>query len=51
MASKQQSKSSGTAVKKAAANVAEKVQQDNEIGARKALLEELFNDFHRSWPG
>ena len=48
MASKQQSKSSGTAVKKAAANVAEKVQRDNEIGARKALLEELFNDFHRS---
>ncbi|MDO4781465.1 MAG: DUF5665 domain-containing protein [Candidatus Saccharibacteria bacterium] len=28
--------------------VMNRVQRNNEIGARKALLEELFNDFHRS---
>lgn len=37
-----------SAAKNVAAAVVEKVQRDNEIGARKALLEELFNDFHRS---
>jgi len=28
--------------------VAQKLKADNERGARQALLEELFNDFHRS---
>lgn len=26
----------------------DRIKRDNEIGARKALLEELFNDFHQS---
>lgn len=30
------------------AKVTAKIKKDNEIGARKALLEELFNDFNRS---
>jgi hypothetical protein len=28
--------------------VVEKIKKDNEIGARRAILEDLFYDFHRS---
>ncbi len=34
--------------KKSASRVVGKVVRDNEIGARKGLIEELFYDFHRS---
>ncbi|MDO4773831.1 MAG: DUF5665 domain-containing protein [Candidatus Saccharibacteria bacterium] len=37
-----------TAKKPITKKVAERVKRDNEVGARQALLEELFNDFHRT---
>lgn len=35
-------------VKKLMTGVVDKVKRDNERGARQALIEELFYDFHRS---
>lgn len=35
-------------VKKAAAKAADKVKKENEMGARRAVLEDLFYDFHKS---
>lgn len=35
-------------VKKLAKKATEKVKKDNETGARRAILEDLFYDFHRS---
>lgn len=37
-----------TQKKSVAKKAVDRIKRDNEIGARKALLEELFNDFHRS---
>lgn len=36
------------AIKHAIKKVTEKLKKDNENGARKAVLEDLFYDFHRS---
>ena len=35
-------------MKKTAQKVAHKVKKDNEVGARRAILEDLFYDFHSS---
>jgi len=35
-------------MKKTATKVVNRVKKDNEVGARRAILEDLFYDFHRS---
>jgi len=35
-------------MKKTATKVVNRIKKDNEVGARRAILEDLFYDFHRS---
>ena len=35
-------------IKKVANKVAKRLKKDNEVGARRAILEDLFYDFHKS---